>query len=50
MVLGTFGLGPKHHFGFVQPDGRKMRELAKLLLEGKLKPIIDKTFLLEEAV
>ena len=49
LALGTLGLGPKYHLGFVKPDGRMMQEVARLLSAGKLKAVIAKTFPLEEA-
>ena len=49
LALGTIGLGPKYHLGFVRPNGRQMQEVAQLLAEGKLKAVIDKTFRLEDA-
>ena len=49
LALGTVGLGPKYHLGFVRPNGRQMQEVARLLAEGKLKAVIDKTFPLVDA-
>ena len=49
LALGTLGLGPKYHLGFVKADGRMMQEVARLLSTGELKAVIAKTFPLEEA-
>lgn len=49
LALGTIGLGPKYHLGFVQADGRRMQEVARLLKSGQLKAVIDRTFPLEQA-
>ena len=49
LALGTVGLGPKYHLGFVRPNGRQMQKVARLLAEGKLKAVIDRTFPLEDA-
>ncbi len=49
LALGSIGLGPKYHLGFVKPDGRQMKEVARLLGTGQLKAVIAKIFPLEEA-
>ena len=49
LALGSIGLGPKYHLGFVKPDGRMMQEVARLLSTGQLKAVVAKTFPLEEA-
>lgn len=49
LALGSIGLGPKYHLGFVKPDGKQMQEVARLVAAGQLKAVIDRTFPLEQA-
>lgn len=41
--------GPRYHVVAVQPDGRTMAAIARLLKDGRLRVAIDRTFPLESA-
>ena len=41
--------GPKYHPVAVVPDGRAMTAIARLMREGRLKVVVDRTFSLDES-
>jgi len=60
-MVGVFGLlsrkiirrakkcGVAYSFLFVHPDGSQLAEIGELLKEGRIRPVIDKTFPFEQA-
>lgn len=48
-MMSLCGKGPHFHGPvFVHPDGPKLRELMELVGKGKIKPVVDRTFTLED--
>jgi NADPH:quinone reductase-like Zn-dependent oxidoreductase len=48
-ILGTLGYGKQARHVLVHPDGEGLRWLAQRVSEGRLRPVIDSAFPLEEA-
>ena len=42
-------VGARAAFVSVRPNAEQLREIARLIDDGKVKPVIDKTFRLEDA-
>lgn len=47
-VLGAVGIGPRYSFLITQAKGQDLALLANLIDEGKIKPVVDRVFPMEE--
>jgi NADPH:quinone reductase-like Zn-dependent oxidoreductase len=41
-------LGRRYYWGFMRPDGRALREVAALVEECAIRPVVDRTFRVED--
>jgi NADPH:quinone reductase-like Zn-dependent oxidoreductase len=42
-------MGPSYGVTAVSPNGSQLQHIADLIADGKVKPILDRTYTLEEA-
>lgn len=49
LLKSALRLGPRYRPIFVLPNGRQLAEIGQLAAEGKLKPIIARTYPLAQA-
>ena len=49
MAWGMLGMGPTYGLTIVHPDGVQLQKIADLISQGKVKPVLDKVFPLEQA-
>ena len=49
MAWGMLGMGPRYGLTIVHPDGLQLQRIADLISQGKVKPVVDRVFPLEQA-
>lgn len=49
LLKSTLGLGPRYRPILVAPNGQQLAEIGRLAEEGKIKPIIARTYPLAQA-
>lgn len=49
MAKGMLRMGPTYGVTAVKPNGVQLQKIADMVAEGKVKVILDRTYLLEEA-
>jgi len=49
IIRGAKARGASYSFLFLRPDGRQLAEIGKLLEAGRIRPVIDKIFPLDQA-
>ena len=49
MAKAAIKWGPRYQPVFVRPDGQDLEFITKLIEEGKLRPVVDRVFKLEDA-
>ncbi|BDA46350.1 Reticulon-4-interacting protein 1, mitochondrial [Coccomyxa sp. Obi] len=49
MAKGMLRIGPTYGITFVKPNGVQLQKISDMVAEGKVKVILDRTYLLEEA-
>ena len=47
--MGLLGMGPRYGLTLVAPNGAQLAKISSLISEGKVKPIVDKIYPLEQA-
>lgn len=47
-LFGMLGMGPNIGFTLAHPDSRQLKEVAEMVQNGTLKPVIDRTYPLEK--
>lgn len=48
-MMGLLGMGPTYGLTLVAPNGAQLAKISELISQGKVKPVLDRVYPLEQA-